>query len=93
MQSQDRREALLLYERLRIVSQRVGELEAVLKEFIEDIEAPGASVVWDDGYADLIHTYEKVCKMLGMTPQGHEKEDEPDHDHEGGYYDDLDIYH
>ena len=60
-------------ERARIHAQRVSELELLVKEFISCVENPGAQQVWDEGFVDLIYTYEKACGMLGMTPQSYDE--------------------
>ncbi len=66
----------MLTERARVQAQRVAELEALVKEFISCVENPGVQEVLDEGYVDLVYTYEKACYALGMTPQPYQEEDE-----------------
>lgn len=64
----------VLIERSRLNMKRSEELALILKEFITDIEAVGAQQVYDEGWVDLLLTYEKACGTLGLTPQTYEEE-------------------
>ena len=63
----------MLVQRARIQVKRVAELEYLVKEFIQCVENADVQNVWDEGYVDLVYTYEAACVALGKTPQEHDE--------------------